>query len=40
MAQTKTIKGEIIGYYWDGKEHYVIYQDEDGNTNMVLESSR
>jgi hypothetical protein len=29
----------IVGYYWDGKEHYVIYQDEDGNTNMVLESN-
>jgi len=29
----------IVGYYWDGKEHYVIYQDENGNTNMVLESN-
>jgi len=29
----------IVGYYWDGKEHYVIYQDEDGNTKMVLESN-
>jgi len=28
----------IVGYYWDGKEHYVIYQDEYGNTKMVLES--
>ena len=30
----------IVGYYWDEKEHYVIYQDEDGNTNMVLESNK
>jgi hypothetical protein len=28
-----------VGYY-DGKDHYVIYQDKDGNTNMVLESDK
>jgi hypothetical protein len=31
---------EIIGHYYDGKDHYVIYQDEDGNTKMVLESNK
>jgi hypothetical protein len=31
---------EIIGYYYDGKDHYVIYQDEDGNKKMVLESDK
>jgi hypothetical protein len=31
---------EIVGYYYDGKDYYVIYQDEDGNTNMVLESNK
>jgi hypothetical protein len=31
---------EIVGYYYDGKDHYVIYQDEDGNTKMVLESNK
>ena len=31
---------EIVGYYFDGKDHYVIYQDGDGNTKMVLESNK
>jgi hypothetical protein len=31
---------KIFGYYYDGKDHYVIYQDKDGNTNMVLESDK
>ena len=31
---------EIIGYYYDGKDHYFIYQDEDGNKKMVLESNK
>ena len=22
---------EIIGYYYDGKKFWVLYQDEDGN---------
>jgi hypothetical protein len=34
------MKWTIAGYYWDGKEHYVIYQNEDGNTKMVLESNQ
>jgi hypothetical protein len=32
------MKWTIAGYYWNGKEHYVIYQNEHGNTKMVLES--
>jgi len=31
---------ELVGYYWDGKDHYVIYQDENGNTQMVLDKNR
>jgi hypothetical protein len=31
---------ETIGYYWDGKDSYVIYQDENGNTKLVLESNK
>ena len=31
---------ELIGYYWDGKDSYVIYQDEKGNTKLVLESNK
>ena len=31
---------EIVGYYFDGKDHYVIYQDEKGNSKMVLESNK
>ena len=31
---------ELVGYYWDGKDHYVIYQNEKGNTHMVLESHK
>jgi hypothetical protein len=34
------MKHTIAGYYFDGKDHYVIYQDEDGNTEMVLESNK
>ena len=34
------MKWTIAGYYWDGKEHYVIYQNEDGHTKMVLDQSR
>jgi len=34
------MKGKTItGYYWDGKDSYVIYKDEDGNTEMVLDSN-
>ena len=25
---------EIIGYYYDGKKFWVLYQDEDGNIEM------
>jgi hypothetical protein len=39
MIQGDSVKWTIAGYYWDGKEHYVIYQNEDGNTKMVLESN-
>ena len=31
---------ETIGYYWDGKDSYVIYQDENGHTKLVLESNK
>jgi len=31
---------EPIGYYWDGKDSYVIYQDENGRTKLVLESNK
>ena len=31
---------ELIGYYWDGKDSYVIYQDEKGDTELVLESNK
>jgi hypothetical protein len=34
------MKHTIAGYYFDGKDHYVIYQDENGNTEMVLESNK
>jgi hypothetical protein len=30
------MKWTIAGYYWNGKEHYVIYQNEQGNTKMVF----
>jgi hypothetical protein len=30
----------IVGYYWDGKDPYVIYQDDRGNTKMVLDQDR
>jgi hypothetical protein len=33
------MKWTIAGYYWNGKEHYVIYQNKQGNTKMVLESN-
>ncbi len=36
MKQTWT----ITGYYWDGKDHYVIYENGNGHTKMVLESSK
>jgi len=26
------MKWTITGYYWDGKEHYVIYQNTNGRT--------
>ena len=26
----------ITGYYWDGINRYVIYQDKKGNTTMKL----
>jgi hypothetical protein len=25
---------EIIGYYWDGKNHWTIYQKPNGHTVM------
>jgi len=31
---------QVIGYYWDGKDHYVIYQYENGTTKMVLDQSK
>lgn len=30
---------EIVGHYFDGKDSYVIYRDENGNTKLVLEPS-
>jgi len=36
----QNMKHTIKGYYFDGKDHYVIYQDENGNTEMVLESNK
>ena len=26
-----------MGYYWDGRDNYVIYSDEDGYTTMKKE---
>jgi hypothetical protein len=31
---------EIVGYYWDGKNQYIIYKDDNGYTEMVLESNK
>lgn len=28
---------EIIGYYWDSKDHYIIYQYKNGKTIRVKE---
>ena len=36
----KKSKKEVSGYYFDGKKSYTLYQDKDGNTNMVLESDK
>jgi hypothetical protein len=30
------MKWTVTGYYWDGKNHYVIYENENGDTKMVL----
>jgi hypothetical protein len=30
------MKWTVTGYYWDGKHHYVIYENENGDTKMVL----
>jgi hypothetical protein len=30
----------IVGYYWDGTNHYIIYEDDHGNTKMVLDKSK
>ena len=30
----------IVGYYWDGINHYPIYEDDHGNTKMVLDKSK
>ena len=30
----------IVGYYWDGTNHYTIYKDTYGNTKMVLGKSK
>jgi hypothetical protein len=30
------MKWTVTGYYWDGKNHYVIYENKNGNTKMVL----
>jgi hypothetical protein len=27
----------LMGYYWDGRDNYVIYSDEDGYTTMKKE---
>ena len=29
---------KITGYYWDGINSYVIYQDKKGNTTIKKES--
>ena len=26
---------EIVGYYWDGKDRYILYKDDNGYTKMV-----
>ena len=31
---------QIDGYYWDGTNHYIIYEDDHGNTKMVLDKSK
>jgi hypothetical protein len=30
----------IVGYYWDGTNHYTIYEDKHGNSTMVLDKSK
>ena len=40
MIQENSVKWTIIGYYWDGKQHYVIYQNEDGQTKMESGSKK
>jgi hypothetical protein len=32
------MKWNVIGYYWDKKQHYIIYQNEDGQTKMESSS--
>jgi hypothetical protein len=31
------MKWTVAGYYWDGKNHYVIYENKNGNTKLILE---
>jgi hypothetical protein len=31
---------EIIGYYWDGKYHWTIYQKSNGSTMMRREHDK
>jgi hypothetical protein len=31
------MKWTVTGYYWDGKNHYVIYENKNGNTKLILE---
>ena len=32
------MKWTIVGYYWDGNKHYVIYENEKGKTKMQSNS--
>jgi hypothetical protein len=34
------MKWNVIGYYWDKKQHYIIYQNEDGQTKMESSSKK
>jgi hypothetical protein len=40
MIQGDSVKWTIIGYYWDKKQHYIIYQNEDGQTKMESSSKK
>ena len=37
--QSKTIAWDIVGYYFDGKHSWTLYENESGQTKRVKEKS-